>query len=60
VGFCVSRKHFSDVKVASNSENEVEVNDGVGFALSRYGEDETKLDTKTKGARGRRGLKRMG
>jgi hypothetical protein len=33
LGFCVGKKQFSDDKVASNSKDEVEVNDGVGAAL---------------------------
>jgi hypothetical protein len=33
-GFALVKKHFSDDKVASNSKDEVGVNDGVGAALS--------------------------
>jgi hypothetical protein len=60
VGFRVGKKQFSDVKVASDSEDEVKVNDGVGLALSWLGEGKSELGIKTEGARGRRGLKRMG
>jgi hypothetical protein len=60
VGYCVGNKQFSDAKVASNSEDEVEVNEGVEIALSWVGEGGSELGIKTEGARGRRGLERMG
>jgi hypothetical protein len=50
VGFRVGKKQFSDVKVASDSEDEVKVNDGVGLALSWVGEGRSELGIKTEGA----------